>query len=63
VTFAILSGFLRGVRFDDPASGNQDKDSQTFTHAIVRSIEKDNLVWELNCPEVGGARLIDCQQE
>jgi hypothetical protein len=42
--FALLSCLLRGIRFSDPISERNEVDGQTIAHAIVRSIEKDNLI-------------------
>lgn len=41
---AVLTCFLRGVRFDDAASGEEADESQTVAHAVIRSIEKDNRI-------------------
>jgi hypothetical protein len=42
--FAMLTCLLRGTRFNDPISTRNEDDGKTVAHAVVRSIEKDNLI-------------------
>ena len=41
---AMLECFARGKRFDDPMPDTEFEDDHTLTRAVIRSIEKDNVV-------------------
>jgi Protein of unknown function DUF262/Protein of unknown function (DUF1524) len=42
--YAMLHCLLRGKRFDDPMSPGEDDDEHTVSRAVIRSIDKDNVI-------------------
>jgi hypothetical protein len=42
--YAMLACFLRGKRFDDSVDDDNSNEERTISHAVIRSIEKDNIL-------------------